>query len=111
MKNIFQFFVSTFIFIQIIIPYTNLYSQNNKTVFEHFSTEQGFSQGVVFSILQDSKGFMWFGSENGLIRYDGYKFKVFKHNPDDEKSLSSNIVISIYEDRSGVYGLERKAGD
>jgi signal transduction histidine kinase/ligand-binding sensor domain-containing protein/DNA-binding response OmpR family regulator len=52
---------------------------------------------------------MWFGS-NGLFRYDGYNFKIFKHNPDDEKSLSFNGVISIYEDRSGTLWFGTEGG-
>ena len=79
-------------------------------VFEHFSSAQGFSQGVVFSILQDSKGFIWLGTANGLIRYDGYETKIYKYNPDDEKSLSYNGVISIYEDRSGTLWIGTEGG-
>ena len=77
--------------------------------FDHFSPEQGFSGSPVFSILQDSRGFMWFATD-GLVRYDGYNFKVFKHNPDDEKSLSYNSVLSIYEDRSGVLWIGTEDG-
>jgi signal transduction histidine kinase/ligand-binding sensor domain-containing protein/DNA-binding response OmpR family regulator len=80
-----------------------------ESVFEHFSSEDGFSQGGVFAIFQDSRGFMWFGG-NGLIRYDGYNFKIFKYNPDDKKSLSYNGVISIYEDKSGTLWIGTEGG-
>jgi signal transduction histidine kinase/ligand-binding sensor domain-containing protein/DNA-binding response OmpR family regulator len=53
---------------------------------------------------------MWFGTADGLIRYDGYKFKIFKHNPDDVTSLSFNSVLSIYEDRSGVLWIGTEGG-
>ena len=53
---------------------------------------------------------MWFGTANGLFRYDGYDFKIFKYNPDDEKSLSFNAVISIYEDKSGTLWIGTEGG-
>jgi len=67
--------------------------------FDHLSIEDGLSQNTVFCILQDSRGFLWFGTEDGLNRYDGYCFKVFKTDPQDSLSLSSNIVLCLYEDQ------------
>ena len=55
----------------------------------------------MFCILQDSKGFMWFGTEDGLNKYDGYTFTVYKHDPEDPNSISDNWIQAIYEDRSG----------
>ncbi|MCK5702784.1 MAG: hypothetical protein KAI29_16590, partial [Cyclobacteriaceae bacterium] len=78
--------------------------------FEHFSLEQGFSQSSVFSILQDSQGFLWFGTVDGLNRYDGYNFKVFRNNPDDTTSISNNSVISVYLDNAGVLWLGTEGG-
>jgi signal transduction histidine kinase/ligand-binding sensor domain-containing protein/CheY-like chemotaxis protein len=74
-------------------------------VFERYSVEDGFSPSNVFSIIQDSRGFMWFGAENGLTRYDGYNFKTFKHDPDDERTLSDNCILSICEDNTGALWL------
>ncbi len=70
--------------------------------FEKLSHEEGLSQGTIVSILQDSRGFLWLGTEDGLNRYDGNTFKVFKNNPDSADSLSHNWILSLYEDRSGV---------
>ena len=70
--------------------------------FEHISVEHGLSHSTVNCILQDSKGFMWFGTDDGLNRYDGYSFTVYRHNPDDPQSLSHNQVWSLFEDASGV---------
>jgi two-component system sensor histidine kinase ChiS len=67
--------------------------------FEHLSLEEGLSQSTVYAILQDSKGFMWFGTQDGLNRYDGYQFTIYRHNPSDPNSLSHNEVYVIYEDR------------
>jgi signal transduction histidine kinase/ligand-binding sensor domain-containing protein len=70
--------------------------------FEHISAKHGLSHSTVNCILQDSKGFMWFGTDDGLNKYDGYSFTVYKHDPDDPHSLSHNRVQSLLEDQSGV---------
>jgi ligand-binding sensor domain-containing protein/tRNA A-37 threonylcarbamoyl transferase component Bud32 len=68
--------------------------------FEHISTGQGLSQSTILCIFQDSKGFMWFGSYNGLNRYDGYEVEVYTPIPGDESSLSHNVVTAICEKQS-----------
>ena len=78
--------------------------------FERISIEQGLSQSVVTSILQDSKGFIWLGTQDGLNRYDGYEFTTFKHDPEDPDSLSDNFILSILEDPSGILWLGTNAG-
>ena len=78
-----------------------VYAQTSSIRFESITTEQGLSQGTVHVILQDRQGFMWFGTEDGLNRYDGYQFTVYKHDPDNSTSLSDNLINSIYEDRDG----------
>ena len=85
----------------LIVPVI-LYPQEEDTQFERISVEQGLSQSSVHCIFQDSKGFMWFGTEDGLNKYDGYQFTVYNNNPDDIGSLSSNEVWAIYEDSSEV---------
>ncbi len=67
-------------------------------MFRHLTVEQGLSQGSVVSILQDSSGFMWFGTQDGLNRFDGYTFTIFRHSPADPKSLSDNFITTIAED-------------
>jgi len=82
--------------------------------FERVSIEQGLSQSTVQAIVQDRRGFLWFGTEDGLNRYDGYGFKVYKHSPDDPASLAGNSITALYEDSLGTLwvgtetnGLER----
>lgn len=70
--------------------------------FEHISSEQGLSQPTVFCILQDNQGFMWFCTEDGLNKYDGYSFTIFRHDPEDPNSLSDSRILSIFQDRSGT---------
>ena len=78
-----------------------LTAQDNSIRFERISAEQGLSQSVVQVILQDSRGFMWFGTQDGLNRYDGYGFMVYKHDPEDPNSLSNDLVLSACTDREG----------
>jgi PAS domain S-box-containing protein len=70
--------------------------------FQHLSIENGLSQGSVLCILQDNRGFMWFGTEEGLNRYDGNKFVYFKYRLKDPASLSDNSVWAVFEDSQGV---------
>ncbi|MFZ2096838.1 MAG: two-component regulator propeller domain-containing protein [Anaerolineales bacterium] len=85
-------------------------AQSDSIRFEHVSTEQGLSQSTVHAILQDRVGFMWFGTEGGLNKYDGYQFTIYKHDPDDPLSLSNNIVNSLYEDQDGVLWIGTAVG-
>ncbi len=78
--------------------------------FERISLEQGLSGNTVFCVLQDSKGFMWFGTHDGLNRYDGYDFEVYRYIPEDPHSLSDNVVRTIYEDRFGVLWIGTDGG-
>lgn len=89
--------VSTlFIFPEIIIK-----AQENNVVFEHLSASQGLSHNSVSAIIQDKDGYMWFGTENGLNRYDGYDFKIFTAEPKNQNSLSNNSITCLYEDKKG----------
>lgn len=73
-------------------------SQISPLRFEHLKIENGLSQSSVRAIHQDKKGFMWFGTNDGLNRYDGYEFKIFKNNPYDTTTISSNYILDISED-------------
>jgi len=66
--------------------------------FKRISSEQGLPQISVKHILQDRQGFMWFGTSEGLVKYDGYKFIYYRHNTDDTKSLSKNNITALCED-------------
>ncbi len=71
------------------------------TEYERLTIADGLSNDGVQCIFQDRRGFLWFGTVDGLNRYDGYTFKVFKYDPVDSASLSDNNVLSICEDRAG----------
>jgi signal transduction histidine kinase/ligand-binding sensor domain-containing protein len=79
-----------------------LYAQKNNIRFKRISTEQELSQVTIHCILQDRRGFMWFGTQDGLNRYDGYEFKIYRHKPGDSTTISDGYVMSIYEDKMGI---------
>ncbi len=78
--------------------------------FEQISLDQGLSQSAVLDILQDSRGFLWFGTQDGLNRFDGYGFVVYKHDNQDDGSLSDNFVQSLAEDSAGNLWVGTHAG-
>ena len=69
--------------------------------FDQLSLEQGLSQSTVMDVLQDRRGYMWLATEDGLNRYDGYSFKVYRHDPADAASLPSSFVWDVEEDGTG----------
>jgi ligand-binding sensor domain-containing protein len=69
--------------------------------FERLRRSQGLSQQRVTHIVQDDRGFLWFGAELGLNRYDGYHFRIFKNSPDDPRSLCGVDISALLNDRSG----------
>ncbi len=77
------------------------FAQNPNMRFSHLKKEQGLSHSTVRSILKDRQGFMWFGTQDGLNKYDGNKFTVYRNNPHDPKSLRSNDINLVYEDKAG----------
>lgn len=78
--------------------------------FTHITSEDGLPQQAVFTILQDRHGFMWFGMMGGLSKYDGYRFTVYQHDPDDANSLSTGIVQAFLEDRDGILWIGHDGG-
>jgi hypothetical protein len=69
--------------------------------FSHLTTKDGLAQDNVVAILQDRQGFMWFGTGEGLNRYDGHSFVVYRNDPKDPGSLSHNFIRDVFEDDQG----------
>src|SRR5829696_5628937 len=72
-----------------------------KCKIEYYSTEQGLSHQRVTSILKDKEGFMWFGSWDGINRFDGHAFVSYKSSPGDSSQLTNDRIDQIVEDQSG----------
>ena len=73
-------------------------------------SENGLSQNTVHYILQDNDGFMWFATEDGLNKYDGYNFTIYKNDPHDKNSISDNFIWTIYQDKSGILWIGTNSG-
>ncbi|MGB9747899.1 MAG: two-component regulator propeller domain-containing protein [Bacteroidales bacterium] len=78
--------------------------------FNHLTIDQGLSNNTIFDIYKDSKGFLWFATSDGLNKYDGYNFLVFRHRIDDSASISNNKTYCISEDSSGFLWVGTQAG-
>lgn len=78
-----------------------LRAQHRSVRFQHLTIEDGLAQNMVDCILQDSHGFMWIGTWNGLCRYDGYTLEVFSKESSRPNSLGNNFIYALYEDQFG----------
>ncbi|MFY7788328.1 MAG: ligand-binding sensor domain-containing protein, partial [Thermoflexibacteraceae bacterium] len=83
-------------------------AQNLK--FWHLTIRERLSNNSINCLLQDSKGFMWIGTSDGLNRYDGYKFDIYLHNPKDKYTLSNNFVNALYEDKKQNIWIGTQSG-
>lgn len=84
--------------------------QGQKLNFSRLGVKNGLSHNRISSIVQDRHGFIWIGTEDGLNRYDGYEFKVYRHNPEEPASLSNNVVYSLLEDKEGSLWIGTQGG-
>lgn len=80
------------------IVYVSAYNNIN---FKNITSEDGLSQGTVETIIQDDQGYIWLGTNDGLCRYNGYKFKIYKHDEELENSITNNYIVDIKQDNSG----------
>ena len=78
--------------------------------FRHYQVENGLSNNATICSLQDKKGFLWFGTKDGLDRFDGYSFKIFRSSPDDTGSIGSNFIHCLYEDPGGILWVGTENG-
>ncbi len=78
--------------------------------FIHLGVENGLAQNTVYCILQDNRGFMWFGTKDGLSRYDGYQFKNYRNDKNDAHSIGNNCIRSIFQDSNNKIWIGTDAG-
>ncbi len=98
------------LFIFLFFGVFRIEGQLSNLKFRHITSKDGLVQNNVVSILQDSKGFMWFGTRAGLNRYDGYDFQLYEHVPGNDNSLSSSQISSMYEDNQGYIWIGHAGG-
>ena len=91
-----------YLFIGFVFSQKQEQENNYKALkFKNFSLKEGLSQSSVLTILQDRKGFLWFGTRDGLNKYDGNVFKVFRHYSQDNTTLSDSFIKTLHEDANG----------
>jgi ligand-binding sensor domain-containing protein len=94
MKTIFITSIVSFLFI--VSLNRQSFAQKEDLSFEHIGVEEGLSNEKVTAILQDSKGYIWFGTFDGLNKYDGYTFTKYKFDPLDSNSISQNWIYTHF---------------
>ena len=93
-----------YLLIIFVIPFQTAYNQENTNIHfhrittENYIIEKGLSQNTVRTVIQDNKGFLWFGTWDGLNKYDAYSFKIYN----EENGLSNSGVHCLYEDNNGM---------
>ncbi|MDH6306984.1 ligand-binding sensor domain-containing protein/signal transduction histidine kinase/DNA-binding response OmpR family regulator [Parabacteroides sp. PH5-13] len=96
MKQITKIILS-FLFLQMYLP-----AHSIQYYFKHYQVLDGLSNNIINCIHQDRHGFMWFGTRDGLNRFDGYSFRIFRDNPDEFQAIGSSYIVGIAEDKEGV---------
>ena len=94
-------FVSTLLLILLNLVTFHVYASGPTVRFEHINKDDGLSQNTITSIMQDKDGFLWFGTRDGLNRYDGYEINVFRHMPKDPNSVADNSIGAITQVKNG----------
>lgn len=85
-------------------------AQQSNIKFRHLTIKDGLSQSGVSSIVQDSKGLIWFGTQDGLNAFNGFNFEIFSHDLSDPKSISNNHIRAIHQDKNGLIWLATENG-
>ena len=93
-----------------IINFPFVLSGEESFYFRHLSVEDGLPQNTVNCIIQDQQGFMWFGTRDGLSRYDGYTFRNFRQNPKDKNSIGNNFIRCLYQEKDGIIWIGTDTG-
>lgn len=102
-SNIFAIFL-------FLLPFY-LFSEVQENIkFQHFSVADGLSQNTVMAIIQDKKGFMWFGTWDGLNKFDGHEFTIYKSKPGDHSNIATNRIDYIHEDKYGYIWFQTYDG-
>ena len=100
-KIIISFIVAFFIFNSVPLRVAAINKENKSIVFKRITIEDGLSQTSAQYIFQDSKGYIWIGTSDGLNKYNGHEFEVYKYSEGSTKSISNNYIAAINEDKYG----------
>ncbi len=95
-------------FFAIFFSFSTVFGRNY--YFRHYTNEDGLSHNTVYGSLQDQKGFMWFGTKDGLNRFDGHTFKSYRHETGNFKSICANYISALHEDPDGLIWVGTNEG-
>lgn len=105
-KVLVQLFARAAIHLILLLPSFSLYAQEYQYNFHHFSSSDGLPSSQIYQIIQDRNGFIWFGTDRGVVRYNGYEFNVFTTG----EGLSSNVIFYLDESPDGTIWANGKNG-
>jgi ligand-binding sensor domain-containing protein len=77
----------------VLLAWNSVDAAEPATTFTHLGAEDGLPSPTVWAVAQDSRGFMWFGTSSGLARYDGLEMLVYRHDPQDPRSLIHDVIV------------------
>ena len=98
--------------VTLLLILTGAYGNTDKDyqIDQRIILQEGLSQSRILCIIEDSRGFMWFGTADGLNRYDGYDIKIFRNIVNDSTSLPNNYISTLIEDEDGNIWIGTKKG-
>jgi ligand-binding sensor domain-containing protein len=103
--------ITTLICLAFFLSFTTMGQVISKNIkFSRIGVDQGLSNSTVTKITQDKKGFLWVGTTDGLNKYDGFDFEIYRNSKSDSLSLSTNYVLSLYEDSEGTLWVGTEHG-
>ena len=97
-------------FLTLFLQSLLIFAQNSQVQFTNYTIDDGLSLSSVYCILEDKQGFMWFGTEDGLNRFDGINFEIFRQNINEPNSLSNKWIENIFEDNDGFLWIFTQKG-
>lgn len=97
--------------ISILIAFISQIASGQEVQFKHLTINDGLSQNAVIAMTQDSRGFMWFGTKDGLNKYDGYSFTIYQHDAFDSTTISENYITTLFEDSRGILWIGTSNGE
>lgn len=106
--------IALFVGLCFVLFSTNVFGQetvvDNKSKFTHITSTDGLMHNSMSLSFQDSRGYLWLGTRNGLYKYDGYTYKIYNNELGNQKSLIGNRVLSLAEDKNGILWIGTTKG-
>ena len=98
-------------FITAQLPHELLdYKEGRELYFRHITKEDGLPSDVVRYVTQDFLGYIWIGTDNGLVRYDGHKMKLFQNIPGDSSTITENMICTVFESSDSLLWIGTNNG-